>query len=291
MHRSLGSSLRPRFSPLRALGSAAGSEEFKKSSNFRVVGKWTVRENQHVGNKLSEFLHLIAPSTFSSISSSKNAVRRGLISLNGLKALNTAILADGDVIESHERSEQSSFCDNKANTGDAIFKKVPVLWEDNHLAVVIKPQGMLTFRAKEPEKEFNSSVDSSSDSFSCLYAALPYSLTPVPSESGLHPLRRPRAVHRLDKGTGGLMIVAKTHNSLINLSAQFAAHTIKKTYQAIVVGKLKAPITTTETIVSTLTVEAEGSISKALSGQSALTDWYVPQGMYTKSSIYGIYTY
>jgi 23S rRNA-/tRNA-specific pseudouridylate synthase len=282
VHRSVGISLRSRLSPFHGLRSATTSEELKKNSQFRVVGKWSINENQHVGTKLPEYLHLIAPIMFSTKTSSKNAVRRGLIRLNGLKAQNTDILAEDDVIESFERSEQGSFCDNKANTGDAKFKKVPVLWEDDHVAVVIKPQGMLTFRAKEQERELNSSIDSSSDSFSCLYTALPYSLTPVPSDAGLKPLRRPRAVHRLDKGTGGLVIIAKTRDSLVNLSAQFAAHTIKKTYQAIVVGKLN------ETTSSpTPTVEAEGSIFRELSGQSALTDWFVPHGMYTESSIYG----
>jgi 23S rRNA-/tRNA-specific pseudouridylate synthase len=278
VRRSLGVSLRSTLSPLHGLRSATTSEELKKNSQFRVVGKWSIDENQHVGKKLSEYLHLIAPTKFSTMTSSKNAVRRGLIRLNGLKAQNMDILAEGDVIESFERSEQGSFCDNTVNTGDAKFKKVPVLWEDDHVAVVIKPQGMLTFRAKEQEKEL--------DSFSCLYTALPYSLTPVPSDAGLQPLRRPRAVHRLDKGTGGLVIIAKTRDSLVNLSAQFAAHTIKKTYQAIVVGKLNHTTTS-----PTPTVEAEGSISKPLSGQSALTEWFVPHGMWTESSIYGTHIF
>ncbi len=47
---------------------------------------------------------------------------------------------------------------------------------------------------------------------------------------------RPGIVHRLDKGTTGLLVVAKTRESLASLSEAFAARTVKKTYVAVTIG-------------------------------------------------------
>jgi len=50
---------------------------------------------------------------------------------------------------------------------------------------------------------------------------------------------RPGIVHRLDKETSGLLIIAKNNSSHLNLAKQFAQHTIEKTYVAIVCGKVE----------------------------------------------------
>jgi 23S rRNA pseudouridine1911/1915/1917 synthase len=51
---------------------------------------------------------------------------------------------------------------------------------------------------------------------------------------------RPGIVHRLDKGTSGLMVVARHPRAREHLKAQFAAHTIEREYVAICVGDVKA---------------------------------------------------
>ena len=50
---------------------------------------------------------------------------------------------------------------------------------------------------------------------------------------------RPGIVHRIDKDTSGVIVVAKNDDSHINLSQQFSKHTIKRTYEAIIWGSLK----------------------------------------------------
>ena len=50
---------------------------------------------------------------------------------------------------------------------------------------------------------------------------------------------RPGIVHRIDKDTSGVIVVAKYDNSHINFSQQFASHTIKRVYEALVWGSLK----------------------------------------------------
>ena len=50
---------------------------------------------------------------------------------------------------------------------------------------------------------------------------------------------RPGIVHRIDKDTSGVIVVAKNDNAHINLSKQFSDHTIKRTYEALIWGSLK----------------------------------------------------
>jgi len=50
---------------------------------------------------------------------------------------------------------------------------------------------------------------------------------------------RPGIVHRIDKGTSGLLVVAKNDNAHIFLSKQFAEHTIKRVYEVLVYGRMK----------------------------------------------------
>ncbi len=50
---------------------------------------------------------------------------------------------------------------------------------------------------------------------------------------------RPGIVHRIDKGTSGVIVVAKNDNAHINLSQQFSEHTINRTYEALIWGSLK----------------------------------------------------
>ena len=57
--------------------------------------------------------------------------------------------------------------------------------------------------------------------------------------SGVGGKLRPGIVHRIDKDTSGVIVVAKNDNAHINLSKQFSNHTIKRTYETLVWGSLK----------------------------------------------------
>jgi len=56
-----------------------------------------------------------------------------------------------------------------------------------------------------------------------------------------HPVVRPGIVHRLDKGTSGLLVVAKHDRAHRPLAEQFKAHTVDRRYRAIVWGRLRPP--------------------------------------------------
>ena len=96
-----------------------------------------------------------------------------------------------------------------------------VVHEDTHLIVVDKPAGMVVHPA--PGSPDNTLVNA-------LLAHCEGSL------SGVGGARRPGIVHRIDKDTSGLLVVAKTDAAHQGLAAQFAAHDLERRYLAIVHG-------------------------------------------------------
>lgn len=104
-----------------------------------------------------------------------------------------------------------------------------VIYEDRHIVVLNKPAGLVVHPA--PGNYTGTLVN-----------ALLYHYGSLPSlGSGTEESRRERAgiVHRLDKDTSGVMVVARTHEALRALSAQFKARIVRKKYFALVSGVIK----------------------------------------------------
>ena len=98
-----------------------------------------------------------------------------------------------------------------------------ILFEDKSLLVLNKPAGLVVHPAAGHEEH-------------TLVNAL---LHHCGSElSGIGGVARPGIVHRLDKETSGCLVIAKTDETHIALSAQFAGRKVKKIYNAIVCGEL-----------------------------------------------------
>jgi len=96
-----------------------------------------------------------------------------------------------------------------------------VVFEDAHLIVIDKPPGMVVHPAAgNPDGTL----------VNALLAHCGGSL------SGIGGVRRPGIVHRIDKDTSGLLVVAKTDAAHAGLSALFAAHDLERVYQAVVWG-------------------------------------------------------
>jgi 23S rRNA pseudouridine1911/1915/1917 synthase len=99
--------------------------------------------------------------------------------------------------------------------------EVSVLHEDDAVIVVNKPSGLVVHPGKgNPD--------------GTLCNALIRRIDGTPG----HP-KRPGIVHRLDKGTSGVMVVARTQSALDFLAKQFAAHTVDRRYLALVWGFVK----------------------------------------------------
>ncbi len=99
-----------------------------------------------------------------------------------------------------------------------------VVYEDNDLIVINKPKGMVVHPAPgNPD--------------GTLVNALLYHC--AGQLSGIGGAIRPGIVHRIDKGTSGLLVMAKNDAAHQALSAQFSVHSIHRVYHAIVYGNLK----------------------------------------------------
>ena len=101
---------------------------------------------------------------------------------------------------------------------------IEIIYEDNDIIVVNKPKGMVVHPANgNPDGTLVNS----------LMAICKDSLSGIGGEI------RPGIVHRLDKDTSGILVVAKNDKAHINLSEQIKNHEVKKTYIALVRGIVK----------------------------------------------------
>jgi len=105
-----------------------------------------------------------------------------------------------------------------------------IIYEDDDLAVVNKPAGMVVHPA---------AGHWSGTLVNALMARFP-ELSEREEEQPDEPAPRPGIVHRLDKDTSGLMIIAKTARVAEKLQAQFQEHRVHKTYLALVEGVPRA---------------------------------------------------
>jgi len=104
--------------------------------------------------------------------------------------------------------------------------KISVLYEDKNLAIINKPSGLLV-HANVKENQESTLVD---------WLVKKY---PEIKSVGDEPEIRPGIVHRLDKETSGVMVIAKNQQAFEHLKKQFQEKAIQKTYSALVKGRVK----------------------------------------------------
>lgn len=101
---------------------------------------------------------------------------------------------------------------------------IEIIYEDNDIIVVNKPKGMVVHPA-------NGNPDGTL--VNAIMAKCKNSLSGIGGEI------RPGIVHRIDKDTSGLLIIAKNDTAHVNMSEQIKNHEVKKTYIALVRGVIK----------------------------------------------------
>jgi 23S rRNA pseudouridine1911/1915/1917 synthase len=88
---------------------------------------------------------------------------------------------------------------------------------------------------------------------------------------------RPGIVHRLDKGTSGVLLVARNDSAHQALAAQFAARTVEKTYLALVQGRVRAETGRITKPIARDPVRRTRMTTRLATGRSALTEFRVLQ--------------
>jgi 23S rRNA pseudouridine1911/1915/1917 synthase len=141
------------------------------------------------------------------------AIRAGCVLVNGTTVRSSHAVSPNDVI--HVTLSESP-------APDVVAEAIPlsIVYEDEQLLIVNKPAGMVTHPAY-------------GNYTGTLVNALLHHCASLPAVTDR---TRPGIVHRLDKDTSGLLIVAKTDAAHAHLSRQFARRTIRREYQAIVWG-------------------------------------------------------
>lgn len=146
----------------------------------------------------------------------KQLINSGRVLLNGEKPKGGTIVKTGDIIDLDPPEPFIAATPNPDIPVDIIY-------EDDDIAVINKPQGLTVHPAPG---NYNDT----------LVNAL---LARLSSLSAINGALRPGIVHRLDKNTSGVMVVAKNDKAHLSLSRQIADRTVTKIYMAIVDGHLK----------------------------------------------------
>jgi 23S rRNA pseudouridine1911/1915/1917 synthase len=165
------------------------------------------------GSRLDLFVVLKIPEL--SRSFIQKLIEDGHVTVNGKPAKSSLKLKDGDAVSVFIAPPEPT-------VHQAEDIAIDIIYEDPDLLVVNKPAGMTTHPA--PGNPTHTLVNAV--------------LAHLPNLPEGDTAARPGIVHRLDKDTSGLIIIAKTRSALANLSAQFKLREVKKTYTALLKGGL-----------------------------------------------------
>ena len=149
--------------------------------------------------------------------SAQRLIEQGDILVNNKKVKVAYKVSEGDIIAVEKQMPKE--IEIKAQN-----IPVDIVYEDDDIIVVNKPKGMVVHPANgNPDGTLvNAIMSICKDSL-----------------SGIGGEIRPGIVHRLDKDTSGLLIVAKNDKAHVNMSEQIKNHEVKKTYIALVRGVVK----------------------------------------------------
>lgn len=167
------------------------------------------------GERIDKYLSRLV--TDSSRSAIQKLIESGSVKVNGSQvSKNYKVSADDEIL----------MLQGELKTLDAEPENIPldIVYEDSDLLVVNKPRGMVVHPA--PGNYSGTLVN-----------ALLYHCKD--SLSGINGVLRPGIVHRIDKDTSGLLIVAKNDKAHIGLTEQIKEHSFTREYIAVVCGHLK----------------------------------------------------
>ncbi len=167
---------------------------------------------------------------------------------------------------------------HRINSGDILEFEIPapeplkltpeamlldIIFEDSHIIVINKPAGMVIHPGAGHER-------------STLVHGLLHHCGDL---KGIGDTMRPGIVHRLDKDTSGLVIIAKDNAAHQSLIEQFASRTTDKRYIALVAGKLRDRSGTVNSPIGRHPVHRKKMAAGVSRGKEALTQWKIMREM------------
>lgn len=149
----------------------------------------------------------------------QKVIKDGKVMVNGKTAKSSAILQLNSKVEVY-------FPEARSLDLKAVDIPLDIVYEDQHVIVINKPFGLVVHPGMYDSHAEDSLVN----------ALLHYCKGRLPGISGT---KRPGIVHRLDKDTSGLLVVAKDDMAMQSLTQQFKDHEVIKVYYALVAGRLE----------------------------------------------------
>jgi len=210
-----------------------------------------VVETAEAGERLDTFL---AQKTGITRSQVQKIIEKGEVSVNGRPASQNFRVKVGDAVTI-----------NTSEKKDGVLEPEPIpvdiLYKDDYLVVVNKPAGMVVYPA-------------AGHSHGTLMNALSYHFKKLASTGG--PLR-PGVVHRLDKDTSGVMVIALDDRAYYDLAEQFRQRTINRRYIALVFGDLIEDEGTITLKIGRSESDRKKMSTRVRRGKEAVTKWKVIQ--------------
>ena len=232
----------PHPSPLRGEGKGEG-EEGGKPFSLRVSEK-------DQGRRLDQFLS--ETNLNLSRSQAKRLIEKKFILLNKGPTKPSAHVKAGDIISGNLPKPES-----------LSLKPEPIplsiLYEDSSIIVIDKPSGMVVHPAY-------------GNPSGTLVNALLYHCKDL---AGINGVLRPGIVHRLDKDTSGVMVVAKDDQAYHQLTKQFKNRTVEKVYLAIAYGRFGQDEGSIDSAIGRHPSERKRMSTKTKKGRPAITLWKV----------------
>ena len=185
-------------------------------------------------------------------SAAQGLIDEGLVTVNGRVESKNYRLRENDRVEIEEQEPKEL---------DVEPEDIPlhIVYEDEDIIVINKPSGMVVHPAPGNER-------------GTLVNALLYHCKD--SLSGINGVIRPGIVHRIDKDTSGLLVVAKNDESHVFLSSLLKEHGIKRIYHAIVAGHYKESRGTINAPIARHPVDRK-KMAVVPSGREAVTHYEV----------------
>ena len=166
------------------------------------------------GERIDKYLASVTDKTRSFI---QKAIDDGLVTVDGKTEQTKTKVKIGDEID---------FNEPEITVAEIVPQDIPldIVYEDGDVIVINKPKGMVVHPA--PGNPDNTLVNA-------IMAHCGERLSTINS------VVRPGIVHRIDKDTSGLLVIAKNDESHLKLSEQFKIHSIERVYTAVVRGRFK----------------------------------------------------
>lgn len=182
-------------------------------------------------------------------------IEKGKVLVNGKPAKSSQAIRDADKVEVVKAK--------KLKKVDRPKVDFPVLYEDKECLVINKPAGISVYPINEADKS-KTIIDYSLQNFKVKFKDP----------------ERPGIVHRLDKETSGVLILAKNQEALDYLMAQFKQRQVKKVYWALVYGIMQhpegiidSPIQRSHKHRKKMSLAAEGTGREAISQYKVLKEY------------------